>query len=156
MNSRRECASKTRAEALTLPQVQPPGALALVGSQVRPKRERKREREAEGEEGRKRVEEVGRVGRVGRRKREEQLSRLQSKIRRAFGGDVQVEEKVGRLRERRRRPKASRIAPGTAPKYRTELARPQRCVRLAATQATRVTEPRFTCAPPPDRGRLPF
>ena len=43
-------------------------------------------------------------------------------------------EKVGRLRERRRRLKASRIVPGTVPKYRTELARPQRCVRLATSR----------------------
>lgn len=43
---------------------------------------------------------------------------------------MQVEEKVAGLQERRRRLKASRIAPGTAPKYRTELARPQSSVRL--------------------------
>lgn len=69
-------------------------------------------------------------------KRHKQLARLQSKIRWVFGGGVQVEEKVGRLQERRRRLKASRIVPGTVPKYRTELARPQRCVRLATSRST--------------------
>lgn len=43
-------------------------------------------------------------------------------------------KKVGRLRERRRRPKASRIPPGTVPKYRTELARPHCRIRLSACQ----------------------
>lgn len=43
-------------------------------------------------------------------------------------------KKVGRLRERRRRSKALRIPPGTAPKYRTELARPHCRIRLPACQ----------------------
>lgn len=46
-------------------------------------------------------------------------------------------KKVGRLRERRRRPKASRIPPGTVPKYRTELARPHCCIRLHASVSDR-------------------
>jgi len=46
-------------------------------------------------------------------------------------------KKVGRLRERRRRPKASRIPPGTVPKYRTELARPHCRIRLHASVSDR-------------------
>jgi len=57
-------------------------------------------------------------------------------------------KKVGRLRERRRRPKASRIAPSAVPKYRTELARPHCRIRLSARQvahsqrAVRITRTR--------------
>lgn len=52
----------------------------------------------------------------------------------AYPAAVRRWKKVGRLRERRRRPKASRIAPGAIPKYRTELARPHCRIRLPACQ----------------------
>jgi len=69
-------------------------------------------------------------------------------------------KKVGRLRERRRRPKASRIAPSAAPKYRTELARPHCRIRLSARQvahsqrAVRITRTRSRSARPRRLSRL--
>lgn len=61
-----------------------------------------------------------------------------STVLRTYPAAVRRWKKVGRLRERRRRPKASRIAPGTVPKYRTELARPHCRIRLPACQVARV------------------